>query len=138
MRPGPVALVGLSVLGCVPLRQANLPVQSQLGKVEAEAEREAAGGWSIRMKLPNPAGSVQWNVHPRDASEVELRATKDATVAQWRITRERWREPKPFKVEIRNQNGLDLTVALGHPTVENAPHSAVIVLLQILGSVPWR
>ena len=131
---GPLLL--WTALGCVPLKEAELLPTSQLGKVHAKANRLQGPEWELRLYLPNPAQSLLWQVEDAEGAAVRIEEGKDESLAVWRVSLDRWKDRRPFKARIRNQNGLDLEVLLGHPTSETTLHTAVVVILEILRPIP--
>lgn len=131
-----VSLILIPALACVPLRRTTLYVDGQLRSARAEAERLEDGGWAIRLTLPNPKGSLHWQVLLEEPAVVQLKSGPESTQATWWISRQRWLDPKPLKAQVRNQNGLDLPIVLAHPHSERTLHTAVVIILEILKPLP--
>lgn len=122
----------LAPLACTPANTKRLEVGGQFRSAKAEAFKQQDGDWTLRLTLPNPNQSLQWEVLPEDTKEVDLKVVGETTRAEWRITPKRWMDLKPFKVQVRNQNAMDVAMTLQHSPLEGI-HQGLVIVLQILG-----
>lgn len=121
---------------CVPLEKADLTVGGQFRSAKAAATRSEDGTWLISLSLPDPTGSMAWHVVPEDAADPVVVRGPGGWTAAWRISRSRWLDSRPLKIQVQNQNGLDVPMYLGHPHTEERMHTAVRVILEILRPLP--
>ncbi|HEY3400963.1 MAG TPA: hypothetical protein VGK03_10070 [Geothrix sp.] len=136
-------LVGLPVLlgvlllgtGCVPLTRARLEPETSLRQAQGLALRTSPEAWTIELTLPNPGGAVPWEVVPEGLPPVKRRAEGERAIFAWEVSAARWRDKHPFLVQVRTA-GLDETVSLPHPTLEQDLAKPLRIVLEILRPIP--